>query len=225
MEKYYYLDKENKEQVATTDESNEIKKNIFITGKYKLHNKNGPACIDHKLVQWFINGLLNRLDGPASANSINGNFDLSSEDEATLSNVSKLKKHNQNIDFKYYIDGKLLKLKEFSEKTNHLICKYCDKFCNQDCFFTIKNRPMSFDANLNVQEESGELVQNGHGKIDYKSDKHYVNESLDDSISKLKEVLNKYSFKEAELNSNENEKDLQMKSILENLKNVLNNLG
>ena len=35
---------------------------------------------------------------------------------------------------KYFINDIRSSEKEFAEKTNHLICNFCEKFCKQKCF-------------------------------------------------------------------------------------------
>lgn len=34
----------------------------------------------------------------------------------------------------YYLKGNPFDIKEFAEKTKHLICKNCKEFCKQNCF-------------------------------------------------------------------------------------------
>ena len=34
----------------------------------------------------------------------------------------------------FYINGNQFFLKEFAKETNHLICKFCEEFCKQECF-------------------------------------------------------------------------------------------
>ena len=42
--------------------------------------------------------------------------------------------HINGINY-YSLDGKCIFTKSFAEKTNHLICKLCNDFCKQSCFF------------------------------------------------------------------------------------------
>lgn len=65
-------------------------------------------CSVFNTINYFdINGYRHRNDGPSYQDSFLVNFYL-------------------NGDFNLpYI---------FAENTNHLICKYCENFCNQECF-------------------------------------------------------------------------------------------
>ena len=56
---------------------------------------------------WEENGKMHRIDGPASYDHDN---------------------------HKFWINGKNYSKLVFAEKTNHLLCKNCNKFCKQKCF-------------------------------------------------------------------------------------------
>lgn len=88
--------------------------NIKFNGTL-VHNKNGPAIIwNSSYVDKYCYieyGKYNRIDGPAIYNRDYPNFSYS-----------------------YYLEGSFFTAKNFAEKTNHVICKYCENFCRQSCF-------------------------------------------------------------------------------------------
>ena len=80
-----------------------------------IHRKNGPAIIfNNDLIDKYIfiqNGNKHRLDGPSECND--SYFDPL---------------------YSFYINGNQCLPSLFAEKTNHLICWNCNKFCKQGCF-------------------------------------------------------------------------------------------
>ena len=72
-----------------------------------VHREKGPAYIfSNRDKSYLIDGRLHRLDGPAR--------DWSKK--------------------QFFIDGFDIGILDFSKMTNHLICKFCYKFCKQGCF-------------------------------------------------------------------------------------------
>lgn len=82
-----------------------------------VHRENEPAIIwDYDFLDKYYyiqNGLLHRLDGPAK--------------------TSNIKSRNRCSD-NFYIEGNPFSGKDFSVKTDHLICNLCKCFCKQECF-------------------------------------------------------------------------------------------
>ena len=82
------------------------KSKFYFNLEGKFHRIGRPAIEYHDgEKQWRENGKLNRLDGAA----LNSRY--------------------------YYINNKHYIEKEFAEKTKHLICNNCGRFCKQECFF------------------------------------------------------------------------------------------
>ena len=79
--------------------------NLYILNDQYVFRTNSDSFV-------FVNeqGLHSRLDGPAVIydRSFNASY--------------------------FWINNCLYNENEFAEKTNHLICTYCDYFCNQRCF-------------------------------------------------------------------------------------------
>lgn len=82
----------------------------FYNENKKLDRSDGPAVLNFYFEIWYSNGKINRIDGYAFIN----------------------KKFEYENDF--YIDGLIFNSIDFAIKTNHLICKFCNKFCKQGCF-------------------------------------------------------------------------------------------
>lgn len=122
---FYYLDDSNKECHYKGELSNRSDKLLwnklynsywnYNPYHYKLHKINGPAYIrtddfGNKRIEYFLNGSNHRDDGLCIFSD------------------------NDQIDSGLYLNGIWYNKKDFAEKTKHLICKYCNKFCKQKCF-------------------------------------------------------------------------------------------
>ena len=87
---------------------NDWKSKFYFNLKDQIHRIGKPAIeYSNGTKIWKINGKYHRNDGPAYEGI----------------NINEYYFHNR----KYYE-------KEFAEKTNHLICKFCGQFCKQGCF-------------------------------------------------------------------------------------------
>ena len=109
-----------------------------IKNNFKLHNDCGYAlCIfDENYLNthiyqiiYAINGNKHRLDGPAY---LYINFLEKDHYKLNIKNIEKeLKSYYFNI-IDYYIDDKKKTIIEFTKETNHILCKNCNNFCNQN---------------------------------------------------------------------------------------------
>lgn len=85
---------------------------------YHNNDENIPAYISYyegkiSSKEYFFDGKAHRINGPARISyDING----------------------QIYNIMYYINGCFYSTSSFARKTNHLICKNCQNFCNQNCF-------------------------------------------------------------------------------------------
>lgn len=87
------------------------KRNI---NKVLVHNDNGPAVIWNTGSKWFCKkGIIHREDGPAAII------------------VYRLSTYTY---IRFFLNEKEYSCNIFALKTNHLICKICEKFCKQSCF-------------------------------------------------------------------------------------------
>ena len=104
----FYFDKKNNEYFLINNNNN----NIYYFNLIGNIHRIGKPAIEYfdGSKEWVINGKIHRIDGPAY---IQGNYI-----QFWINNVGYFRD-------KYY---------KFADKTNHLICKNCNKFCKQECF-------------------------------------------------------------------------------------------
>ena len=87
---------------------------IYFNINGEIHKIGKPAYIKYNINnsithrEFLENNKMHRLDGPA---------------------------YDDIYNYEYFICGICYFPPEFAKKTNHLICKYCNNFCKQECFF------------------------------------------------------------------------------------------
>ena len=117
-ESYLFKVKYNKngiQQVAEfTSSKFDVKEINSCFEKYKIDTslisseKEPSLIINNNIFCWYKNGKIHRIDGPAVKV---GNFDS------------------------FVLKGIITNKKDFAVKTNHQLCKNCNEFCKQKCFF------------------------------------------------------------------------------------------
>ena len=106
-----------------------------IKGKFYFDEENNEYFIKNEdsIVYFNLNGFVHRIGKPARLNEEFQIFNYLENgklhrDDGYAASCCK-GKHNY-----FYLNGKHQLINNWTEKTNHLVCKFCNKFCKQKCF-------------------------------------------------------------------------------------------